>query len=994
MRKSHPKNSTSQILCSAKTQPPGLGNRIFPCKRLFTQIKESLTKGHLWIEASPGAGKTMLIAGFMSQDSTQTAWYELDSLDTDPAAFFSFFPQAFSSFSSASPAAFSLPKLFPEDMLGLPNFARSFFRQLFHQLPEKWVLVLDNCQELPEDSPMLRLLVICLEELPINCRAIFLSRTSSPPDFARMKISGALQVLDPETLSFTRDEIGEVMSLYGIDQKQEKSLDYLVKMTSGWAAGLTLLLRECDKIPCLQDQLDILEQQELFDYFTEEIFSQFEEKEKKLLMLASLLPEINTAILGHFHTDLLSSKFFIELSHSNFFTYSLDYQDTSFQFHPLFKDFLRKKADTSLSTATLTSFREQVADILTNEGRIEDAIDLLNQAGSLQKRITLIKRVGSKFLEQGRFKTLLYWQQTLPLNLVEKDPWLLFFFGNAITAFDPPRGIDILKKCFTLFQEQENNQATLLACSSLTSAIINHFSDLSILDPWLDFLENQIDPETLSTVSFENESIVASVFRAIVLRQPTHPDLEAWLKMVIQQGGTRPSLITHYLWTGRFVEARAAINNIYAHKDQIGSNLQMSAIRAMETQYYLIMADADNCVRVIDESLQMMTESGVRVWELHFLVLGAGCCLNCGDRKKATKYLQAVEENFEQARLLEKSYYHVVKTLEALLDDDLSSADCHQEAALQMATAIGMPSYTLWCLYGSALVTTRRGQTEQAVSLYNQIFSLAANPGNPWFTCQAHLGLAWLYLTQGDRDSAHEHLKKGFSLAARYDYLTFFFFIPQMMETLAVAALEEMIEVDYVHKFIERWNLIPEHPPVHLANWPWPLKIYTLGRFSVVCHGKKLVTPSMAGGKPITLLRALIALGGRQVRKSQLVDIFWPDSNGDEQLAALKITLHRLRKLIGIKEALVQTTNHLSLNPRYCWVDSWQFERLANQALNSNREKGREVVKKTLAIYRGVFLSTFQEELWCLTYRQQLEKKIKKLIDIYPQEAADYTTDR
>jgi hypothetical protein len=104
--------------------------------------------------------------------------------------------------------------------------------------------------------------------------------------------------------------------------------------------------------------------------------------------------------------------------------------------------------------------------------------------------------------------------------------------------------------------------------------------------------------------------------------------------MVIKQGGTRPSLITHYLWTGRFVEARAAINNIYAHKDQIGSNLQMSAIRAMETQYYLIMADADNCVRVIDESLQMMTESGVRVWELHFLVLGAGCCLNCGDRKK------------------------------------------------------------------------------------------------------------------------------------------------------------------------------------------------------------------------------------------------------------------------------------------------------------------------------------------------------------------------
>ncbi|MCF6266902.1 MAG: hypothetical protein L3J57_10195 [Desulfuromusa sp.] len=488
----------------------------------------------------------MLAAEFLSQNSIQTAWYELDSLDTDPVAFFSFFPQAFSSLSSISPAAFSLPELFPEDMLGLPNFSRSFFRQLFSQLPGRWVLVLDNCQVLPEDSPVLRLLVICLEELPVNCRAILLSRTSSPPAFARMKISGLLQVLDPETLSFTRNEIGEVMSLYGLDPQQERSLDYLDKMTSGWAAGLTLLLRECDKIPDFQDQFDILKQQELFDYFTEEIFSRFEEEEKKLLMLASLLPEINTAILDQLHAGLLTRQCFIELSRSNFFTYALDSRDTLFQFHPLFKDFLRKKADTSLSAATLISFQEQAANILTDEGRIEDAVDLLTRAGSLQKSMILIKRVGSRLLEQGRFKTLLRWQQILPLHLVEKDPWLLLFFGNAIIAFDPPRGIDALKKCFALSQEQGNDQTTLLACSSLTNAIINYFSDLSALDPLLDFLEQQLNPETFSeTDNFENVSIANSIFRAMVLRRPTHPDLDAWLQLVIKQGGMRPALVTY-----------------------------------------------------------------------------------------------------------------------------------------------------------------------------------------------------------------------------------------------------------------------------------------------------------------------------------------------------------------------------------------------------------------------------------------------------------------
>ncbi|MCF6267035.1 MAG: hypothetical protein L3J57_10870 [Desulfuromusa sp.] len=447
----------------------------------------------------------------------------------------------------------------------------------------------------------------------------------------------------------------------------------------------------------------------------------------------------------------------------------------------------------------------------------------------------------------------------------------------------------------------------------------------------------------------------------------------------------------YYLWTGRFTEARATLDNIYAHTDQIGSKLQLSAIKAMEAQYFLIMAEADKCVQVIDSSLQMMDKTGIRVWETHFLVLGAGCCLNCGEHQKATYYLQKVEKNIEQARLLERSYFFVVKTLEALLKDDLIAADRHQETALKMAKAIGMPSYTLWCLYGSALVAVYQEEHSKALSRFDQVLSLATIPGNPWFICQAHLGLAYMYLRENNQKHAREHLQQAFSLARQNNYLTFFFFLPQMMETLAVTALEEEIEVDFVQKFIAHWNLAPEHPPLHLANWPWPLKIYTLGRFSVVCHGKKLDAASLAGGKPIMLLRALIALGGRQVRKSQLVDIFWPDSNGDEQLAALKITLHRLRKLIGIKDALIQTTNHLSLNPCYCWVDSWQFERLANQALNSNWGGGQEAVKKTFAIYRGAFLSSFQEELWGLAYRQRLESIFKKLTDLYPQEAVDHT---
>jgi ATP/maltotriose-dependent transcriptional regulator MalT len=264
------------------------------------------------------------------------------------------------------------------------------------------------------------------------------------------------------------------------------------------------------------------------------------------------------------------------------------------------------------------------------------------------------------------------------------------------------------------------------------------------------------------------------MFRALVLRRPSHPDLEAWLGIVVEQGGMHPALITHYLWTGRFTEARSALDRIYARQEKIGSKLQLSAIKAMEVQYYLIMARQKRCMEVIEESLAMIEETGIRVWEVHFLILGAGCCLNCGDPAAGLRYLRRVESMMHRARLLERSYYHVVKSLAALLDDDLVGADRHQQAALDMAVTIGMPSHDTWCWYGSALVAVFQGRYDAAAERFDHVLSLASAPGNPWFICQAHLGLAYMHLRTGEGQQATVHLREGFSLARRHNYVTFF----------------------------------------------------------------------------------------------------------------------------------------------------------------------------------------------------------------------------
>jgi len=951
----------------AKFSPPRRGNRVLVRDRILLKVEDYLSRGHLWLGGPPGAGKTILAAGVADQWNGPFCWYVFDQLDTDPVSFFSTFPFAFGSIVSRNSLA-SLPVFHPEAMSDILRFARKFFRSLFSTLPEHCLVVLDDLHEIPVDSPLHDILAICLEELETDCVAFLLSRKVPPPSFIRLKVNGLIRIFDAEQLCFTRREIEKVAVLHGIVvADKENCVQYLATNSAGWAAGLTLLLEEFSHGRCGSRADQDLDHQELFDYFAGVIFAGLRNSEKEILIGASLLPEIRPATLDQMLGRTSTRTYFQKLSRNSFFTYSLDSSSTMFRFHPLFRAFLSVQAAVFFAPAVLSRLQRKAVDILVSEQRVDEAVDLLLNAKKWHVVSGLIKKIGMRMLQDGLFATLSRWQKALPRTIIDRDPWLLYFFGNAAMAYAPNNAIKILEKSVSLFHKEDDRLGALLSCSSLTNAIINHLCDLSLLDPWLDFLEDHLDPQDFPKENtFENVCIANAIFRGMVLRRPSHPELEQWLDVVLRMGGMHPAIITHYLWTGRFSRARSALDHIYAHQNRVGSKLQLSAIQAMEAQYYLIMNQPKECVQVIDKALAMIEETGIRVWKVHFLILGAGCCLNAGETGQGRKYLQAVEKHIDQARLLERSYYHVVKTLESLQRADLVNADHHSRTALDMATTIGMPSYDTWCWYGSALVAVCRNDCVQAMDCFNRVFSLAAASGNPWFTCQAHLGLAWMYLRAGQNDQALQHLEQGLNLAQQKNYLSFFFFLQQMMEELARAALEAGIVPDFVCRCIRRWQLVPVHPPLHLEQWPWPVKIYTLGRFSVLCNGEQIFSQQRKQkNRSVQLLQALISLGGRQVSKTRLANLFWPDSEGDEQAAALKITLYRLRKMLGCREAVQQQPAHISLHPGLCWVDSWLFER-------SDRNKALE-------LYHGDFLEGFTDDSWMISYRERLRKRFVRL---------------
>jgi len=168
-----------------------------------------------------------------------------------------------------------------------------------------------------------------------------------------------------------------------------------------------------------------------------------------------------------------------------------------------------------------------------------------------------------------------------------------------------------------------------------------------------------------------------------------------------------------------------------------------------------------------------------------------------------------------------------------------------------------------------------------------------------------------------------------------------------------------------------------------------PVRIHSLGRFSVQVHRQAVTGGAKARNqRPLELLQALIAFGGRGVHAELLSQALWPDAEGDKAQNAFDVTLHRLRQLIGLKGLFLVHDRRLTLNSELAWVDAWAFERAVNHAERlfnrvdqplSVREMAH-TEDRILALYQGAFLEREATRTWTLSLRERLRSKLLRHI--------------
>ena len=170
-----------------------------------------------------------------------------------------------------------------------------------------------------------------------------------------------------------------------------------------------------------------------------------------------------------------------------------------------------------------------------------------------------------------------------------------------------------------------------------------------------------------------------------------------------------------------------------------------------------------------------------------------------------------------------------------------------------------------------------------------------------------------------------------------------------------------------------------------------PVRIYTLGRFSIQSNHQPIKRPPSRNQRPIELLQALIAFGGREVHEEILSQALWPDADGDNARTAFEVTLHRLRRIFGIDNLFIIRDRRLTLNNSLAWADVWEFEQLINHGERLLiQAKGQAIVRplrdcsdRLLHIYQGSFLEREPTRAWALTLRERLRSKLlRHILDV------------
>lgn len=974
----------------AKLTVPRLG-RVLSRTRLLKQCDRLTAHKLVWIAAPAGSGKTTLLVDYLGSRKPAHLWYQVDAGDRDIASFFNNLATAVE---RGGRLKRKLTRFTPEYALGLPAFSRNFFRELFARLKTPACIVFDNYQDVGEAAMLDEVLAHALDELPEGITIIAMSRSALPAALARHDANGQVAHLDAAALALTAEEEAVVVKLtLGERRLKPADLGRLCQATHGWMAGLLLALREV-RARAVGEEAKVIDAithasaqdpAHIFDYFASEVMARLDMATRDFLYAVALFPAMTAALCEQLTGNQKAKTILQRLVHEHFFTTRRGLLSVSYEFHPLFRQFLLAQVENNLDSEQLQTLKRRAGQLLAEAGEAE-AVALLVATQHWSTLTALICTHGAELEKQGRHRTLQEWIAVLPEEQRVSDPWLLYWGGIAQLPTDPFAAYELFERAYPQFSEQEDVLGLYLCWNGATTALFFRNDDMSPAPGWIVELE-RLRARHPKWPSLEVQARVTTAAIAVLITGDVqNPLLPEWvaraekLYRFIPIGAVRcfvgAQLGLYYSIYGQLDKLSVLVAQL---KPLIASPKIPDAARFLAAAISVFDAWQKGNLPAINEAVSqgssLLEESGVHVMSQWFFLSAAMVKISHADLEGAEEFIERFRKNTNPRHRSDLAFHEHIGCWRALLRGEFAMAKAHSETTLALLEPLHNAILLIQALGENVQVLIELGEFSGARTSLDKMRRLSLGTGNLLFSeFYAYYLEAYLLDKSGaSLDEILPALQRSFSAGAKHQWVVNMSWQPRMMARLCDIALQHHIEPEYAKRLIRIYHLVPPASEAPIEHWPWPIKIRTLGRFGITLDDKPLRFTGKVQKKPLELLMALVSFGGREVSEMRLCEALWADADADAAHTALAMALHRLRKLLGDDDAVLLSDNRLSLNPGKVWVDAWTFERVVARAASGTSTASD--VQRVLNLYQGTFLGEAASAPWALATREKLRAK-------------------
>lgn len=983
----------------AKVTRPVLAD-VLRRERLFKQIDSYRTRPITWVAGPAGSGKTVLVSSYLEDRKLPCLWYKIDQGDNDPATFFYYLGQAAK---AAVPRKRKpLPLLAPEYLPGLEEFTFRYFEDLFNRLKPPFLVVFDDYQELSESSLLHSVMRNGLTRLPQGINVMFLSRHDPLPGFSRIRASRDLGQLGGEDLNLTLEEFTTILRMTGKTKLTRQAINNLYQRLGGWPAGLILLLERQRILGSDFTSFDAASAESIFDYFGEEILDKIDPETRNFYYKTSFLPRMTPHMAERLTGIERAGEILSYLSRRNLFTEKHFEAEPVYSYHPLFREFLQEQARSTLKKKEQRNLMRDAADILADQELYEDAVDLFNLAADWEGLMMLAVQRAPILIAQGRHQTLCGWIEKVPLENRERNPWINYWYAEGLLPFDLYAARGSFTRAYDEFLKRDDPAGTFLAWAGVVETYNYDWGDFQPLDHWIEELENILS-HFKDFPSREIESkVVLGMFTALMYRQPYFNKTAIWGERASQlierpvdkdqQIMIGNQLLHSFYWIGDVFKSEAIIKALMP-RIQSPDAMPLSKIYffSFKAAVEWMTGDIEKSDRSTMAGLELAEKSGIHYWDLFLLGFKTCCALSSGNLQEAGTLIDRMKPLVNPDRLMTHMQFRFVTAWEALLRKNDSVAIRDAALCVELSRKAGVRYSLVVCLIFQAQVLLASGNPKEALDSLDEGIRLALEFAGsekkiaPMVRFLYFQVLSHLAMVQGKDKKALGLIRQLMEFGRERRLVN----VPgahlEILSRLCAKAMQAEIEEDYVRTMINKCNLVPVGPHEDLDKWPWPMRIFTLGQFRVEVEGKDLAFKGKIQQKPLSLLKLLLSQGGYEVPQDTITDLMWPNADGDMAHTAFTTTLHRLRKLIGVKDALIFKEGKLSLNPCVCWLDVKAFEGFCEKHLErlSRKVTPSELVEmgeRLLGLYAGPFLPDDQAQPWSGAARSENRSRYLALL--------------